>query len=216
MFQVDGRTPTGNDPYIQKYKNFMKLLPWLLLIIGAGLVYVFWPEPKEPDYSLHEARIAQREQAYHSLSRDYHKLLLKIEADSVSRKIEVQAYKDRDKAKSREIARIKAKPHVVEIIRANPAIDTLLQAYDSLLESKDQQLNLQEKYVSTLQMDIGELKANFEERIALQDSTINDQREIITDLTNRLNKKKTVWQKLAQVGKDILKVGAGFLLGSQL
>ena len=89
----------------------MKLPHYIILglLLVIVLMFMFWPSPKDPDYSLHEARIAQREQAYHSLSRDYQKLLLKIEADSVSHKIEVRAYKDRDKKKSREIAHARQK-----------------------------------------------------------------------------------------------------------
>lgn len=192
----------------------MKLLPWLLLIIGAGLVYVFWPEPKEPDYSLHEARIAQREQAYHSLSRDYQKLLLKIESDSVSHKIEVQAYKDRDKIKSREIARIKASKVVVQVRDSVPEIDSLIVAYHSLLESKDQQILLSEKYVSTLQIDIGELTANFEERLQLQSETIEDLNTIVDDQRKTIRKERRA-KRLAKILVPVVGI-ATFFLGAQL
>ena len=182
----------------------------LLLVIGA--MWFFWPSNK-PDYSSHENRIKLREQAISELQVENTKLLSRIKSDSVSHKIEIQAYKDRDKKKSAYIANLKANPVVIKVREEVPLIDSAFQAYDSLLESKDQQINLQEKYVSTLQLDIGALKNSFEERIALQDSTINDQREIIIDLTTRLNKKKPVWQKLGQIGKDILKVGAGVVIG---
>lgn len=189
-------------------------LPWLLLILVLGLVYTFWPSPKEPDYSEYEFKIKLREAQIHSLGRDYEKLVLKLEADSVSHKIEVQAYKDMDKKNLAYIANLKANPVVIKVREEVPLIDSAFLAYDSLLESKDQQINLQEKYVSTLQLDIGELSANFEERLKLQSETIADQQSIIQDQRKELRKAR----RAARATKVVAVVGlvGGFLLGSQL
>jgi len=191
----------------------MKLLPWLLLIIGGTIVYLLWPNPT-PDYSLHEARIAQREQAISELQVENTKLLSRIKSDSVSHKIEVQAYKDRDKKRVSEIARIKASKAVVQVRDSVPEIDSLIVAYDSLLESKDQQLNLQEKYIADLQLDVNELTHNFEERLKLQSETIEDLNAIVDDQRKTIRKQRRS-KRLASVLAPIA-LGFGFLLGSQL
>lgn len=194
----------------------MKLLPWLLLIFGAGLVYVFWPDTSKPsarELEL-EAALERRTEAYNESERRVAKLLSLIKVDSVSNKIEVQAYKDRDKKRVAYIVNLKANPIVIKVREDVPLIDSAFQAYDSLLESKDQQLNLQEKYVGTLQMDIGELKANFEERLKLQRETIEDLNAIVDDQRKTIRKERRA-KRLAKV-VSVGVVVVGFLVGAHL
>lgn len=183
----------------------------LLLVIGA--MWFFWPSNK-PDYSDHENRIKLREQAVHELQAENTKLLARIKSDSVSHTNEIQRYKDRDKIKSREIARIKANPVIVKVREEVKEVDSLIVAYDSLLQSKDEQIELQARYIDTLQVDIGKVTDNFMERLKLQSETIDDQKLIIEDQRKELRKERRN-KKIAKILVPVVAV-ASFLAGSQL
>lgn len=183
----------------------------LLLVIGA--MWFFWPSNK-PDYSLHEARIAQREQAISELQVENAKLLSRIKADSVSHKIEVQAYKDRDKKKSREIARIKASPEVIRIRSESTSIDSLITIYDSVVTAKDEHISIQEKYIVNLQTDLKSIEANFESRVSLLQENSNDKDKIIESQSQELKKQKrrNRLHKFVTIPVAVI----AFLVGSQL
>ena len=184
----------------------------LLLVIGA--MWFFWPQPKDPDYSEYEFKIKLRDAQIHSLGRDYEKLVMKIESDSVSHTNEIQTYKDRDKKKSAYIANLKANPIVIKVREEVPLIDSAFHAYDSLLQSKDEQIELQARYIDTLQVDIGKVTDNFMERLKLQSETIDDQKLIIDGQRKELRQERRGKRlaKFVAIGAAI----GGFLLGSQL
>lgn len=193
----------------------MKLPYYIIigLLLVIGLMFVFWPDTSKPsarELEL-EAALERRTEAYNESERRGAKLLAKIESDSVSHKIEVQAYKDRDKKRVSEIARIKASKVVVQVRDSVPEIDSLIVAYDSLLQSKDEQIELQARYIDTLQVDISKVTDNFEERLKLQSETIADQQSIIQDQRKELRKERRN-KKIAKVLVPVVAVGA-FLLG---
>lgn len=185
----------------------------LALLLVIGLMWFFWPSNK-PDYSDHENRIKLREQAVHELQAENTKLLARIKSDSVSHTIEIQTYKHRDKKKSAYIANLKANPIVIKVREEVPLIDSAFHAYDSLLQSKDEQIELQARYIDTLQVDISKVTDNFMERLKLQSETIDDQKEIIDSQRKELRKERRQ-KRLAYVIAPIV-FGFGFLLGSQL
>lgn len=194
----------------------MKYLPWLILIIGGAVVWMLWPDSKAADSRILELeeKNARREQAIHSLQGDYEKLKIKSEADRVAFTDSIQTYKDRDKVKSREIARIKANPVIVKVREEVKEVDSLIVAYDSLLQSKDEQIELQARYIDTLQIDLTRVTDNFMERLALQDSTIQDQKSIIEDQRKTIRKERRQ-KRLAKILVPVVAVGA-FLLGASI
>lgn len=194
----------------------MKLLPWLILIIGGAVVWMLWPDSKAADSRILELeeKNARREQAIHSLQGDYEKLKIKSEADRVAFTDSIRTYKDRDKKKSAYIANLKANPIVIKVREEVPLIDSAFHAYDSLLQSKDEQIELQARYIDTLQVDISKVTDNFMERLKLQSETIDDQKLIIEDHRKELRKERRGKRlaKFVAIGAAI----GGFLLGGQL
>lgn len=187
----------------------MKHLPWALIIIGAIAVYLLWPEPE--DLSGFEHREKLREAHVHSLQQDYEKLKARLKADSVVYSTTIQTYKDKDKKNLAYIENLKAKPTVVKVVQETPELDALLQAYDSLLQSKDSQLQLQSEYIATLQVDLGKVTENFLERLAIQDSMIQDQKGVIQDQRKQLRKERCR-SRVARVLVPVA-LGLGLLVG---
>ena len=95
-----------------------------------------------------------------------------------------------------------------------PLIDSAFHAYDSLLQSKDEQIELQARYIDTLQVDIRKVTDNFMERLKLQSETIDDQKLIIEDQRKQLRKERRN-KRLAKVVAVAGTIGA-FVLGALL
>lgn len=193
----------------------MKLLPWLILIIGVAVVWMLWPDSKAADSRILELeeKNARREQAIHSLQGDYEKLKIKREADRAAFTDSMRTYKDRDKKKSAYIANLKANPIVIKVREEVPLIDSAFHAYDSLLQSKDEQIELQARYIETLQVDLTRLTDNFMERLKLQSETIDDQKLIIEEQRKELRKERRN-KRLAKILVPVVGAAA-FLAGSQ-
>lgn len=188
------------------------------LIIGLTVVIIllilFQPQPAQPSYAEYDRREELRKVENLELLAENTKLRHRIKQDSVSHKIEVKAYKDRDKKLSREIARIKANPIIVKVREEIAEVDIAFQTYDSLLASKDEQIQTQAAYIETLQVDLSKVTDNFLSRMKLQEETIQDLNTITEDQRKQLRKIRRAnrWLKVATVVIGV----AGLIGGSQL
>lgn len=112
------------------------------------------------------------------------------------------------------LAHYKAKPEVVKIVQANPVIDTVFQYYDSLLQSKDQQLAIQDSKILVLEDENKRITANFLERLQLTEQNYLTQKAI-AESYKKDNRKKNRGIKALKVAVVGAAVG-GLFLGSSL
>lgn len=194
----------------------MKPTTWVIigLIVVIGLMWFFQPGPNEPDYSIKDAQIAQRDTLIHKLSREAEKEKQERKAERLAYMDTVRTYKDRDKKRVAEIARIKAHPVVIRVREEIPIIDSAFHAYDSLLKSKDVQISLAEKRITKLEVDITEVEERFEEQLRLMGENVADLKSITEDQRKQLRKIRRQ-NRLVKVVAVVSAVG-GLLLGGQL
>jgi len=193
----------------------MKPQWWIIFVLTfiIVLLLIFRRKPDSSKEKLLEAKIEQREQAIHQLSRENTKQAEKIKADSLRFTKAIQAGQVTILKQSRRISDLKANPETVTIIRENPLIGGLIQSYDSLVIEQANQIELQGKYIDTLRIDMKEMKDNFSERLELQSQTIADLTALTTDQRKQLRKTRrsvTLLKVLAVIGT----VGGLFLGGS--
>lgn len=115
---------------------------------------------------------------------------------------------------SNNLAVLKSKPRVVKIVEENPVIDTVFQHYDSLLESKDQQLKIQADMIEAQRIENVRITSNFMERLDLGQQAFDAQKEI-SDSYKKQNRKVRRANKALKVAVVVSSVGF-LLLGSQL
>ena len=194
----------------------MKFNLWMVIFFLAVVIIfmiIFRPKPDRSKEKELEAKIEQREQAIHQLSRENTKQAEKIKADSLRFTKALQAGQVIIIKQSRRISDLKANPEVVTIIKENPLIHELINSYDSLIVQQANQIELQGKYIDTLRIDMKEMKDNFSERLELQSQTIADLTALTTDQRKQLRKTRrsvTALKVLAVIGT----VGGLFLGGS--
>jgi hypothetical protein len=112
------------------------------------------------------------------------------------------------------LERLKANPVVIHIRDSVEEIEQAFQAYDSLLASKDQQIEIQGRLIVSLEDENKRITANFMERLELSEDNFIAQKAI-SDTYKKDNRKLRRGNKLLKVGLVVGTVGA-FILGSQL
>ena len=112
------------------------------------------------------------------------------------------------------LERLKANPIVIQVRDSIPIIDSLVQSYDSLLASKDDQIELQGRLIVSLEDENKRITDNFIERLQLTEDNFQAQKAI-TDSYKKDNRKLRRGNKLLKVGLVVGTVGA-FILGAGL
>src|SRR6188508_2094064 len=130
----------------------MKPQWWIIFVLTfiIVLLLIFRRKPDSSKEKLLEAKIEQREQAIHQLSRENTKQAEKMKADSLRFTKAIQAGQVTILKQSRRISDLKANPEVVTIIKENPLIHELINSYDSLIVQQANQIELQGKTIADL------------------------------------------------------------------
>lgn len=188
-------------------------LPWILVIvlcIALALMYIFRPEKQDAKIQRlkHEndsllIRISQHQANAAKLSE-----LRK--ADSLAATISKQAYASGVKKKDAVIADLRRNPKVIEIVRENPIIDTLLQQYDSALTHRDERIRQLESELTSSQSLASQAEQNFKATIGDYEQVHKNLIEQIEHYRKELRKQKR--QKRAAVILGVLIGGAGVIL----
>jgi hypothetical protein len=113
---------------------------------------------------------------------------------------------------SSNLARLKANPIVIQVRDSIPVIDSLVQSYDSLLESKDDQIELQGRLIVSLEDENKRITGNFIERLQLTEDNFQAQKAISDSYKKDLRKERRK-VKLFKVLTVVGTVG-GIFLGS--
>lgn len=197
----------------------MKLTHWIIIGLCAviALLLLFGGGNNEEHVqkvTALETKVKTREAAIHKMIERDQKKRIKQQQDSVLQAEKEKTYQTRVKKLSAQIARIKANPVVIKVREENPEIDSLIHKQDSVIAEQGERLYESGKYVTQLQIEMTEIRRDFNERIAQQELNIIDQKKIADEYRKELRKKRR-GAKLARVLIPIVAAG-GFLLGSQL
>lgn len=193
----------------------MKPTYWIIACLGLVIVgMILFDKDPVPDYSEHENRIKQREQAVSRLQRENAVLQAKIESDSAKHSNDIVASRVQINFQSRLIRDLKAKPEVVQIIQSSPQIDSLIRAYENVIVEYIVRDSLNLQYIDDLRVDLRAVESNFEERLKLMGENVADLKSITEDQRKQLRKIRRQ-NRLVKVVAVVSAVG-GLLLGGQL
>jgi hypothetical protein len=193
------------------------LKTWALIIIsGAFILYILFDKDPKPD----AGKIQALEMGIAHRDLEVKELKDQRKADSLAHVQEVALLKDslmdsrKGAAKTeRNLARLKANPVVIHIRDSVEEIEQAFQAYDSLLASKDEQIEIQGRLIVSLEDENKRITDNFLELLGLSQQNF-DAQKAISDTYKKDNRKLRRGNKLLKVGLVVGTVGA-FLLGSQ-
>jgi hypothetical protein len=193
------------------------LKTWALIIIsGAFILYILFdkdPIPNESYIKEYESTIQRNESTIESLKVKHQEDSLKSAQEVVQLKAKLSGKVTEAKKLASTVAHLRANPVVVQVIQDVPEIDSLVQSYDSLLESKDDQIELQGRLIVSLEDENKRITGNFMERLELSQQNF-DAQKAISDTYQKENKKLRRGNKLLKVGLVVIGVG-GFVAGSQ-
>jgi hypothetical protein len=191
----------------------------LWLIVGLTVIIVLLllfdkdPVQNESYIKEYESTIQRNESTIESLK-------VKHREDSLKSAQEITQIRDSLKHEQRHgvklssnLARLKANPIVIQVRDSIPIIDSLVRSYDSLLASKDDQIELQGRLIVSLEDENKRITDNFLERLELSQQNF-DAQKAISDTYQKENKKLRRGNKLLKVGLVVIGVG-GFVAGSQ-
>jgi ASC-1-like (ASCH) protein len=190
---------------------------WALIILaGAFILYILFdkdPIPNESYVKEYESTIQRNESTIEGLKVKHQEDSLKSAQEVAQLKAKLSGKVTEVKKLSSTVAHLRANPVVVQVIADVPEIDSLVQSYDSLLESKDDQIELQGKLIVSLEDENKRITGNFIERLQLTEDNFQAQKAISDSYKNDLRKER----RKVKLFKVIAVVGTvgGLLLGSQ-
>jgi ASC-1-like (ASCH) protein len=189
----------------------------LWLIVGLTVIIVLLllfdkdPVQNESYIKEYESTIQRNESTIEGLKVKHREDSLKSAQEVAQLKAKLSGKVTEVKKLSSTVAHLRANPVVVQVIADVPEIDSLVQSYDSLLESKDDQIELQGRLIVSLEDENKRITGNFLERLRLSEENFIAQKAISDsykkDLRKELRKVK-LFKVIAVVGT----VG-GLLLG---
>lgn len=144
------------------------------------------------------------------LQQDKQKLARKIAEDSILRHEQSQAYQQDVKIKSAAIAKLKANPRVVYIRESEPVVDSLIVAYDSIVQLKDDRIDELEVSLDELQINMKAVNVNCDRILEAERDKFKASEELISGLEKQ-NRKERRKVKLWKVATVVGSVGMFFI-----
>lgn len=193
----------------------MNRLWWIIFALTGIIILLilFQPTPEPVNNAIWQTEIWR-------VKTKAEKLKAKHEKDSAAHVKELAQARDSLKSEQKHgvklqsnLVALKSKPQVVKIVQENPVIDTVFQHYDSLLESKDNQLAIQTEMISSLEAENVRITDNFLARLELSQQAFDNQK-LISDSYKKDTRKVRRQVKLLKVVAVIGTVG-GVFLGAQ-
>jgi hypothetical protein len=175
---------------------------WALIILaGAFILYILFdkdPIPNESYVKEYESAIQKRDVKIISLETKHREDSLKSAQEITQIRDSLKREQRRGVKLSSNLARLKANPIVIQVRDSIPIIDSLVQSYDSLLESKDDQIELQGRLIVSLEDENKRITSNFMERLQLTEDNFIAQKAI-TDTYKKDNRKLRRGNKVLKV-----------------
>lgn len=177
----------------------MKLLPWILLIIGSGLVYVFWPEKED---------FSERKQQYETEIA-----ILKVEKAHISSRFDsiAKASKDKGKSDSLKIARQDSKIQGLEKLskERRVKVETIIEDNPDLLSF----VETQQEVITELKVQVDTLKASVAFHQKVNDELVQTH-EAEERIDQQLHEKKD--NRIVELEKEVKKQRRGKLVAKIL
>jgi hypothetical protein len=176
----------------------------LWLIVGLTVIIVLLllfdkdPIPNESYVKEYESAIQKRDVKIISLETKHREDSLKSAQEITQIRDSLKREQRRGVKLSSNLARLKANPIVIQVRDSIPIIDSLVQSYDSLLESKDDQIELQGRLIVSLEDENKRITSNFMERLQLTEDNFIAQKAI-TDTYKKDNRKLRRGNKVLKV-----------------
>lgn len=191
-------------------------IPW----IAAGIFFIWavvatmCSNPEPIDNSAYHREINSQNQQIAVLQNNNTKLRQENDSLKVQGIKSKQEYETKDNEQSVVIARLKANPKVITVLRENPEVDSLVHALDSAVMMRDVRIAGLEMLQMKLELNTQAIYANFEESLKLERQKFALAEQQIVDLEKQNRKER---QKV-KVLKVVVIVGivAGLLGGSRL
>jgi hypothetical protein len=198
----------------------MKFSPVWWVVFGLAAIIILLilfdkdPIPNESYIKEYESTIQRNESTIEGLKVKHREDSLKSAKEIAQLKAKLSGKVTEVKKLSFNLERLKANPVVIHIRDSVEEIEQAFQAYDSLLASKDQQIEIQGRLIVSLEDENKRITGNFMERLRLTEDNFQAQKAI-ADSYKKDNRKLRRGNKLLKVGIVIGTVGA-FILGSGL
>jgi hypothetical protein len=191
----------------------IKTVVILILLVAIALLFSFWPKPVDTSEP-YKRSIAEKEQVILQQSQIITRLAQKTKADSLKSIKTKQRYDSISKNQATLISDLKRKPRVIEVIKQEPEIKSLVGAQDSLINLQFQRIAVLEGLEFELRQDMSKVIISCEQRFQAQVDKFTLAEQRIADLEKQNRKERRV-SKLKGVLIPIVAAGA-FLLGVQL
>lgn len=190
-----------------------RIYPWIVGgLAGVIVIMILFDKPEPYDTSQWKEAIQRSNDKITVLQQDKQKLARKIAEDSILRHEQSQAYQQDVKIKSAAIAKLKANPRVVYIRESEPVVDSLIVAYDSIVQLKNDRIDELEVSLYELQINMKAVNVNCDQMLEAERDKFKASEELISDLEKQ-NRKERRKRKLATILIPIVGVGALFLGG---
>jgi hypothetical protein len=187
------------------------------LILGLALVVIllllFDKDPEPYDTTAFKNTISQKEARIQELQLEFATIAKKIKSDSLQALESKRVYEIKVKDLNSTVAKLKANPKVVEILRDNPIVDSLVVAQDSVIQIQGHRIVGLEHQYWKLSFNVEAITLNCENQLALHAERFEAQKQL-SSTYQKQNRRLRRGNKLLKVGVVLGTVGA-FLLGAK-
>lgn len=185
----------------------------IILLVGLVIFQICSSPTQEPNTDVWKEALAKKELQIATLESEASQHKEKRRQDSIVYLTAIKGEQNKTRRAEVTVMRLKANPKIIKVREEVKEVDSLIVAMDSVSASLNSQLFLANKFIQTLQIDLGKTQVNFNERIDLEKGKYQDQQQILLQTEVAL-KKKQRGNKLLRAIAVIGSVGA-FILGSQ-
>ena len=188
---------------------------WLIVGLTAIIILlILFDKPQEHDTSAWQDEIHRKNTKIKELQAKHIEDSVKFSQEMAVLNEELSGKDTQVRKLAFNLERLKKNPIVIKVRDSVPVIDSVFLAYDSVIQVKDEQLEIQGKMIVSLEDENQRITSNFLERLQLQSENLATQKEIIDDQRKELRKERRK-VKLLKVVAVVGTVGA-FILGAGL
>lgn len=196
----------------------MKFNPlWWVIFALAGIIIlllIFQPNPPPADTTVWKQEIEKNRQKAQELAIKHREDSTQFAQKLSQARDSLKREQNRGVKLASNLQALKSKPAVVKVIQENPAVDSVFQQYDLLLETKDNQISIQSKMIKGLEEENTRITDNFLERLKLSQAAFDNQK-LIADSYKKDTRKVRRQNKLLKVLVVVGTVG-GLIGGASL
>lgn len=190
----------------------MRFSPAWYVTFGLALVFALYivfdkdPQPNQEKIKSLEYAIAISDKDKKALEDKHKKETARFVQKLTQARDSLKREQNRGVKLASNLQALKSKPAVVKIIQENPAVDSVFQQYDLLLETKDNQIAIQTNIIKGLEAENTRITDNFMERLQLSQAAFDNQK-LIADSYKKDTRKVRRANKLLKVAAVIGTVG---------